>query len=281
MYWDRPTPQATEPSQQVLPCRPRRGSTFALALLAALAGACASETTAPTPDRGIDSTVALDSGPDLRQVDSRSADTTSSLGAVRVLLLMSTTASMDVSDPRNLRISEPKRAFDLLTTSDGDTAFALMSHAASATLLQDFSSDAAALNSAADKLAALGGNLDFVASLADAEAVLETDMKRTRSVPNDRTAYVVFFFTDNLPENTSGVLKAVANLKTLANNQGVAGFRFHTALLIDPTGYLPTEVHDAILLPLKQMAKQASGKVIDYLEGETFPFDALITNPLN
>lgn len=215
---------------------------------------------------------------------------------VKVLFVIDTSTSMEISDPANPMEPDPtlstgraravRQVIDRFRDQPGFSV-GLIKFGASSNVLTDcgmagpcFIADTTAnqgkLMSAVAELAIAAGTTDYEAAMSTAFQMISNDLKTGDKVSVGRSKYVVIFMSDGLPapqtadsNNPQTITKVVGDLMTLGDIFGVGSLKVHTALLA-------TDKPDFIVLQeevvLKAMAQRGRGLYRSFENGERINF---------
>ncbi len=203
---------------------------------------------------------------------------------IRILLVIDTSASMEVNDPQGYRSAA---AADLVTSfsSQNNVAFGLVAFNTGATQLTDgFVNDPQILGQALGNLSAMEGFTNYVDALSAAQAMIDDDVAKVADQLQQaeaqgldtrflRPRYFVIFLSDGVPRMPGGILQdsnqILGRVQDLINPPaGAAGVTLHTAFLGAADD---AQRPDAEAL-LQQMAGAGGGSYTSFESGDQIDF---------
>jgi VWA domain-containing protein/thrombospondin type 3 repeat protein len=172
---------------------------------------------------------------------------------VKILFVVDTSQSMGVTDPAGQRLTAVKDVVDAFLPDPG-VEFGIISFNNNTNILTPspycrsggFTRDRMRLYSAILQLGMSGGNTNYEGALNDVFEVLSCDMQHLQDTSAEdlaRAKYVIVFVSDGLPypvdrpRNTrDSILQHVGDVANLTRLFRPREIRFHTALLLSPSG---------------------------------------------
>lgn len=215
---------------------------------------------------------------------------------VKVVFVIDTSTSMEISDPVDPMQPDPTRATgraraiqDVVDRFLDQPGFeiAMVKFGASANVVTNcpmvgpcFYANTRAnlgkMKSAIVELNVSAGLTDYEAAMDATFQLISADLKRGDKVSVSRSRYLVIFMSDGLPDpempdhnNQRTIVQVVANLKTLGQIFGVGDIRVHSALLA--TGK-PDFIKLREEVVLKAMAARGDGLYRSFENGERINF---------
>ena len=207
---------------------------------------------------------------------------------VKVLFVIDTSQSMNVTDPECGRCDAVQEIIDVLLPEDGVEIAVVSFNGATAVLTQadndgdgvldgdGFTRDPEQLAVAVAELARGNATTDYEGALGVALEVLANDMLAAGQDDLSRAKYVVVFHSDGLPNpvtpdhNTPGrIWGLVDGIKALEEEFPVREIRLHATYLSVDT---PREVRDEATRLLNGMAERGDGTFRDFDVGRATSF---------
>ncbi len=202
---------------------------------------------------------------------------------VKVLFVVDSSQSMNVTDPGGRRLTAVREVVDAFIDDPGVSFGIIQFAGATNVLTQDpltgedgFTRDRAEIDTAIVNLGRAGETTDYEGALANVVRVLSRDMMDADEVELSRSKYVIVFLSDGLPNpvnpptNTrSSILERVDEILELQRVYRPAEIRLHTALVLGAvaTGFRCTDSGleggqaDCEVLPTAQACAQQVGCV--------------------
>ncbi len=168
---------------------------------------------------------------------------------VKILFVVDTSQSMNVTDPTGGRLSAVQEVVDNFLDDPG-TSFAIIQFSGQTNVLTQgpdgedgFTRDREALETAIVRLGVAEQPTDYEGAIANVNRVLSRDMANASEQALSRSRYIVVFLSDGLPDpvrpptNTrSSILRRVREISDLQRIYRPREIRFHTALLLGALG---------------------------------------------
>jgi hypothetical protein len=166
---------------------------------------------------------------------------------VKVVFIVDTSQSLNVTDPTGQRLTAVKQVVDAFLPDPG-VSFAIIQFNGNTNTLTDsrsattaFTRNQTKLYNAIAQLGIAGGNTNYESALSNTFRVLSQDMMQQTDLELSRSKYVLIFISDGLPfpvdppRNTrTNILQRVSDIMALIKIYRPRELKLHTALLLGP-----------------------------------------------